>query len=558
MTWPLRPSVLAGLLLAFLSFPNMAAAQGADAILVLDASGSMWGAVDGQTKISAARRAVDTILAKWKPQDRLGLLAYGHRAKGDCRDIELIVPPNGFDGEGIRQSVRALNPKGKTPIADSLRAAARALRSSERKATVILVSDGIETCSPDPCAVAAELRKSGVGFTAHVIGFDVTDPVAKEQLQCIARATSGVYLDARNASGLEQALGRAVDATQGAQVKTEAPAKPAADPFKGRNFRGIARLAEGADPVSDTRSQVNWSVFRQGAQGNKGNFVNTFYGVPGAGALEPGSYIVEVTYGQVTRRFPLTVERDKPAVLDVALNAGYVTSEGVVAGGGQAEKVAWEVHTAGGRYVATDYSALPRFVVGEGDYVLTLSKGAAKTRKEFSIAAGDSINVSLELDVGRLLVSGSYSANGPKVEEGIAVEVYRTGKADGSLGEWVATTYEPLSGFDLPSGRYDVKVVVGAASQTAKAEVKSGEPTQINVVLDAGILAASAPGANAVEVLIAGKGGERRWLATRYDQEFSLALNAGDYVLVAEYGSEKVERPFMIAPGKRTDVRASK
>jgi Ca-activated chloride channel family protein len=153
-----RVTFLAGLLFWLAIAPAQSVAQSADAILILDASGSMWGTVDGQTKISAARRAVDSILAKWKPNDRLGLMAYGHRVKGDCKDIELIVPPQGFDADRIQQSVRALNPKGKTPIADSLRAAARALQSSERKATVILVSDGIETCSPDPCAVAAELR----------------------------------------------------------------------------------------------------------------------------------------------------------------------------------------------------------------------------------------------------------------------------------------------------------------------------------------------------------------------------------------------------------------
>src|SRR5690606_7243809 len=98
----------------------------------LDASGSMWGTVEGQTKISAARRAVDSILSKWKREDRLGLMAYGHRVKGECKDIELIVPPGEFDSSRIKGAVAALNPKGKTPIADSLRAAAKALQSSER------------------------------------------------------------------------------------------------------------------------------------------------------------------------------------------------------------------------------------------------------------------------------------------------------------------------------------------------------------------------------------------------------------------------------------------
>jgi Ca-activated chloride channel family protein len=75
----IRRSLLVALLVAASS---PALAQGADAILILDASGSMWGQVEGQTKITAARRAVDSILSKWKPSDRLGLIAYGHRSKG--------------------------------------------------------------------------------------------------------------------------------------------------------------------------------------------------------------------------------------------------------------------------------------------------------------------------------------------------------------------------------------------------------------------------------------------------------------------------------------------
>lgn len=173
MTNVFRFSFIAGLLsvgAAFMGFASgspvhaQSTDKGTDTILVLDASGSMWGVVDGQTKISAARQAVNSILSKWRPEDRLGLIAYGHRSKGDCKDIELLVPVSTFDPAKIKTAVDALNPKGKTPIADSLRAAAAALRSTENKATVILVSDGIETCAPDPCAVAAELKKSGVDF----------------------------------------------------------------------------------------------------------------------------------------------------------------------------------------------------------------------------------------------------------------------------------------------------------------------------------------------------------------------------------------------------------
>jgi len=558
MRWLVRSTVAAGLLtLVLLSFSGPAFAQ-TDAILILDASGSMWGTVDGQTKISAARRAVDSILAKWKPEDRLGLMAYGHRVKGECKDIELIVPTGGFDAGRIRNAVAGLNPKGKTPIADSLRAAARALQSSERKATVILVSDGIETCAPDPCAVAAELRKAGVSFTAHAIGFDVTDPVAKEQLQCIARVTNGVYLDARNASGLEQALGRAVDATQGAKVKTEAPAKPAPDPFKGKNIGGVARLAEGLDPISDHR--VGWLMHRAAAS-RKGEYVDRFDGSPFAGAIVPGDYVVAVEYGQLTREFPVEVERGKQTVLDLVLDAGYVTSDGSVAGAGKAEGVAWELFDAKGQWIATDYEAVPRFVLPAGEYVLRLTKGVSKTQKAFSLAAGDSINVSVEIDVGKLVVGAVYAEGGPKVGDGIAVEVLHPSKTAGEKGEWIATLYDPSSQFDLPGGTYDVVVRVGAASRTSRVEVQSGTQTRVNINLEAGVAEIEAPGAYAIEIVGAERdiNNERKSMVHAYDQKQNVALRAGNYVAIIEFdGGSKKEQPFSIAAGKRTDVKVTK
>jgi Ca-activated chloride channel family protein len=551
-----RISFFAAFLISF-AFSQQAVAQAGDAILILDASGSMWGQVDGQTKISAARRAVDSILSKWNKADRLGLMAYGHRTKGDCKDIELVVPVGAFDPERIRKSVRALNPKGKTPIADSLRAAAQALRATENKATVILVSDGIETCAPDPCAVAAELKKAGVGFTAHVIGFDITDPVAKNQLQCIARATGGVYLDASNASALEDALGKAVDATQGKRVQTQAPAKPEADPYQGKNFRGIARLVAGSDPISDTKSDVSWSFYTSN-NGQKGDYVTTVYGAPASEAIEPGDYVVVVKYGYVEREFPFKVEKGKRALLDVVLDAGYVTSEGSVEGAGKADGVTWEVHQANGEYVATDYEAVPRFVLPAGAYTLTLTKGAAKTKKEFSLAPGDAINVSMTLDVGKLAVSAVYAASGPKVEDGISVEVRRPAKNDTEQPVWITTLYDPLSQFDLPAGRYEVVVGVGYAKRIFPVEVKSGDTTRVNFNIEAGVLSVGAPEGSTIEIFSAERdiNNRRTWIGTHYDVDKSIALNAGNYVvIVTTKADKKSEHAIAVVPGKRVEVQ---
>ncbi|HHW35198.1 MAG TPA: VWA domain-containing protein [Paracoccus solventivorans] len=201
-------AALAVLALAAAGLPAPAPAQERPAtILVLDASGSMWGQIDGVNKITIAREVVAGILSDFPAGQNLGLVTYGHRERGQCADIELVVPPAPGTAALIAETVNGLNPRGMTPMTDAVILAAEALRHTEQAATVILVSDGIETCNPDPCAAARALEEAGIDFTAHVVGFDVSgEAEALMQMQCIAEATGGRFLTADNARELTEAL----------------------------------------------------------------------------------------------------------------------------------------------------------------------------------------------------------------------------------------------------------------------------------------------------------------------------------------------------------------
>ena len=203
------------------TFSAASAIAGENIMLVLDASGSMWGQIAGKTKVEIARETVADVLGTWKADNAIGLVAYGHRRKGDCNDIETLIEPGPLDKTAFLATVNSLNAKGMTPLSAAVKHAAGVLKSTEQKATVILVSDGEETCNLDPCAVGAELEKSGVEFTAHVIGFDVTDPKHQAQLRCLAENTGGRYYNARNADELGAAIEGAVSAS------TEPPPPPA-------------------------------------------------------------------------------------------------------------------------------------------------------------------------------------------------------------------------------------------------------------------------------------------------------------------------------------------
>src|SRR5699024_11159038 len=77
--------------------------QPADSILVFDASGSMWGQIDGINKIVTAREVVSQLVDKLPANQRLGLLAYGHNRKGDCQDIEITMGARFWPGKASQR-----------------------------------------------------------------------------------------------------------------------------------------------------------------------------------------------------------------------------------------------------------------------------------------------------------------------------------------------------------------------------------------------------------------------------------------------------------------------
>ena len=183
--------------------------QEGNIMFILDASGSMWGQVEGKAKIVIAKEVLTGLIEELPDGLKVGLVAYGHRRKGDCNDVEELVPLGVLDKQNLIKKIKALSPRGKTPITLSVKKTAEKLKTLEDETTVILVSDGKETCKGDPCALVKELRESGVRFVMHVIGFDVTAEERK-QLECIAGAGGGTYYAAKNAGEFQMAAKKVV------------------------------------------------------------------------------------------------------------------------------------------------------------------------------------------------------------------------------------------------------------------------------------------------------------------------------------------------------------
>jgi len=184
--------------------PFTASAANPAVLFVFDGSGSMWGQVDGKTKIELAKGAMTGLVNNFPAGTDIGLVAYGHRKKGDCSDIETLASL-GSSKDSIISAVQSINPQGKTPLTKAIQFAADQLKGRDAPTSIVVVSDGKESCNADPCAAAKAVREAGVNLKIHVVGFDVKKDEA-EQLQCIAKNGGGKYFAAGNASELAKSF----------------------------------------------------------------------------------------------------------------------------------------------------------------------------------------------------------------------------------------------------------------------------------------------------------------------------------------------------------------
>lgn len=181
-------------------------------IFIYDASGSMWGQMQDQTKMEIAREVLSTAVDKFPENQKIGLVAYGHRKKGDCKDVEFLVDLEAGGGNNVKRSLQDIKPLGKTPLAYSAKQVIDKLRTSKTKATIILVTDGIESCDGNICDVISAANKEGIDFKLHIIGFGLK-AAETDQLKCAAKAGGGAYYDAVDAGDLGDVLETATNKT---------------------------------------------------------------------------------------------------------------------------------------------------------------------------------------------------------------------------------------------------------------------------------------------------------------------------------------------------------
>jgi Ca-activated chloride channel family protein len=162
-------------------------------LFIFDASQSMAVTWQKQSKIAIARKVLINIIDSLEhvPNVQMALRIYGHHSPvppQDCSDTKLEVPFGPGNAPKIRQQLRYVVPKGTTPIAHSLELGGGDFPPGceNCRNIIILITDGVEACDGDACAVSQELQRKGIILKPFVIGIGI-DENFRQTFNCIGR-----------------------------------------------------------------------------------------------------------------------------------------------------------------------------------------------------------------------------------------------------------------------------------------------------------------------------------------------------------------------------------
>jgi len=465
-----RPGAVISISIALLFLSTMSLAQAAERIMVvLDGSGSMWGQIDGKPKLEIARETLREVLQSVPRTTELGLIAYGHREKGNCDDIELIVAPAQGTSAQIISEVDGLKFLGKTPLTAAVTMAATELRYTEDKATVVLITDGIETCDADVCLAGESLEAQGVDFTAHVVGFGLSEEEG-QQVACLAENTGGQYFSANDADSLVLAMTETITETIPEQSATlEAP--------------DTAPAGSEIEVVWTGPENKNDYIAIAEVDSEKGKYIR--YAPTRRGS--PATLIMPDKTGIFELRYVVSGSNNILASREIELTEVEATLDAVEsAAAGSEIKVSWT-----GPDHKNDYIAIAEVGAEEGKYLryvytrrgspaeLTMPDGTGSYELRYVVGQSKRTLASREIELTDVEATldapeTAFTASKLKVDwtgpdnKNDYIAIAESGAAEGKYSSYAYTRNGSPATINLPdaTGSYELRYVVGQSKRT--------------------------------------------------------------------------------------------
>jgi Ca-activated chloride channel family protein len=272
---------------------------------LFDGSQSMYGKWQTGAKIDVAKKLMNELLdsLRFIPNIELALRVYGHQKNyppQDCDDSKLEVPFSKGNTAEIQRVLKGITPRGTTPIAMSLERSAEDFPSTPSRNILILITDGIEECGGDPCAVSQALQKKGIFLKPFVIGMGL-DVELKKTFDCVGR-----FFDATNESMFKQALDIVISQAL-------------------NNTTMQVNLLD--NQLNPTETNVNMSFYDRFTGENKYNFIHTLNsrGNPDTLVLDPlPVYNIVVNTIPQVRKDSIVLTPGKHTIVGIDAPQGYL------------------------------------------------------------------------------------------------------------------------------------------------------------------------------------------------------------------------------------------
>jgi Mg-chelatase subunit ChlD len=184
---------------------------GSSVAFVVDVSGSMLELLKGKRRIDIARQIlVDTVANDVPAATSVAVRVFG-RVGGDPCGTELLVPLGPASAARAALGGIVATKNAMTPIAEALAAVAGDFGDKPGDKTVVLLTDGRETCGGDPKKTLEELEAKGLSLRVNIVGFALSGAAIRRTFIALAEAGGGTFYDADDAN-LASVLGAAVRA----------------------------------------------------------------------------------------------------------------------------------------------------------------------------------------------------------------------------------------------------------------------------------------------------------------------------------------------------------
>lgn len=186
-------------------------------LFILDYSNSMNEILLSSTKYEMLLESMKYILSRLSDENKIGVRLYGQRwgltPYDACRATILAVPISDGNINNISGALSKYKPRGMTPITYSLKqAVTKDFKGLDGDKHIILITDGGENCDESPCKYAMELIKYRKDIKIDVIAFNIDNQADLDQLECVAKVTSGKLYSADTKAELMRSLNHAFKA----------------------------------------------------------------------------------------------------------------------------------------------------------------------------------------------------------------------------------------------------------------------------------------------------------------------------------------------------------